>query len=210
MISCGPESRHPARCSTASILLGVSCAGGSIPAAIAAPATTKARTQSFHIEAQPLGSALKDFAAQAGIQLLFSEADAEGRATTGLDGAFSAAEALQRLLAGSGLVYEFPTADAAIVRRAGTSPGSTSARTSACISGGAGRFARTPPRAQAQRVTMCGSPLRMRPRPRNSPKSSSQAVPASTSARRKRPATPSQPSTRRGCACRARRASPNR
>lgn len=116
---------------TASILLGVSCAGGLIPAAIAAPATTKARTQSFHIEAQPLGSALKDFAAQAGIQLLFSEADAEGRATTGLDGAFSAAEALQRLLAGSGLVYEFPTADAAIVRRAGTSPASTSARTPA-------------------------------------------------------------------------------
>src|SRR5262245_31857248 len=89
---------------TASILLGVGCVGGQavIPSAIAAPAAADARAQTFHIDAQPLGSALREFAAQARIQLLFSESDAAGRETSGLNGAFSAAEALQRLLAGSG------------------------------------------------------------------------------------------------------------
>src|SRR5262245_55055088 len=114
---------------TVSILLGVGCVGAQAlsQSVIAAPAANT-RTQTFHIAAQPLGSALKEFASQAGIQLLFSEADAAGMRTSGLDGAFSAMEALQRLLAGSGLVFEFPKADAAIVRRAGNSPGSTSAR----------------------------------------------------------------------------------
>ncbi len=114
---------------TASILFGVGCVASPalIPSAIAAPAANQARTQTSHIEAQPLGAALKEFAAQAGIQLLFSESDAAGRQSASLEGAFSAAEALQRLLAGSGLVFEFPKADAAIIRRGGHSPASTSA-----------------------------------------------------------------------------------
>lgn len=99
-----------------SILLGVGCVACEV--ALSQPATpaNEARTLVFRIEAQPLGAALKALAAQAGIQLLFSEEDVAGMRTQGLQGSFSTDQALERLLAGSGLMYEFPTSDSVVVR----------------------------------------------------------------------------------------------
>jgi len=112
----GRAKRHVAL--TTSVLLGL---GGLSTGAVLAQTSTAARgpTRTYHIGAQALGSALQEFASQAGLQLMFSESDVAGMQTSGLQGNFSADQALQRLLAGSGLVFEFPKPDAVIVRRPG-------------------------------------------------------------------------------------------
>ncbi|MDX9737862.1 MAG: TonB-dependent siderophore receptor [Azonexus sp.] len=57
----------------------------------------------FTISAQPLDSALTTFARQAGIQILFNPEETRGLSAPALDGDFSSAEGLQKLLSGSGL-----------------------------------------------------------------------------------------------------------
>ncbi len=72
------------------------------------PATSQ--TVAFHIERQPLDRALKTFADQAGLQLLFHVEGVsipKGLQSPPLSGAFTPDEALQRLLASSGLRYQF-------------------------------------------------------------------------------------------------------
>jgi outer membrane receptor protein involved in Fe transport len=98
-------------------------------AALAQPAAPVSDTQArtYHIAAQALGTALQEFAAQAGVQMLFSQSDVAGMKTDGLQGTFSRDQALQRLLAGSGLAVEYPTHDSVIIRRPGNSPDSSSA-----------------------------------------------------------------------------------
>jgi hypothetical protein len=88
------------------------------------PGTTSGPARAYHIGAQALGSALQEFASQAGLQLMFSEGDVAGMQTPGLQGSFSPGQALQHLLAGTGLVFEFPKPDAVIVRRPGNGPDS--------------------------------------------------------------------------------------
>ncbi|MBV8804779.1 MAG: TonB-dependent receptor, partial [Sinobacteraceae bacterium] len=101
------------------VLLSLGCLASS--AVWAQTAASGAKTQTYHIGAQALSTALQQFAAQSGVQLLFSESDVAGMKTAGLQGSFTKDQALQRLLAGSGLVFEFPKADAVIIRRP-TSP----------------------------------------------------------------------------------------
>jgi outer membrane receptor protein involved in Fe transport len=88
----------------------------------------ESQTKTYTVRAQALGVALQEFAAQAGVQLLFSESDVAGMQTSGLQGAFTRNQALARLLSGSGLVFEFLKPDAVIVRRPENSSGSDSAR----------------------------------------------------------------------------------
>lgn len=111
-----------------SILLSLACSSGQ--PALSQPAAVQARAQAFHIEAQSLGTALREFAAQAGVQLLFSESDVAGMTSQDLDGSFSPDQALARLLAGSGLTFEFPTPEAVVVRRPDDAS-ATGSRTSA-------------------------------------------------------------------------------
>src|SRR5882757_1645783 len=118
-----------------SILLGLGCAAGGTAIGQAGSAASDSQTQTYHIGAQNLGSALQEFAAQAGLQLLFSESDVAGMRTSGLQGSFTKDQALERLLAGSGLAFEFPKPDAVIIHRPGNSPDSTSARAAAAASG---------------------------------------------------------------------------
>ena len=102
---------------TVATILGVGqLAGPSALAEAAAPAS-QPQPRAYHIAPQSLGSALQEFAAQAGLQLLFSESDVAGLRTEGLAGSFSTDEGLTRLLVGSGLVFEYPKPDAVIVRR---------------------------------------------------------------------------------------------
>lgn len=68
--------------------------------------------RSFSIAAGSLADALNDFAEQGGVQLIYSAALVEGRSSPGLSGSFGAAEALSRLLAGSGLTFRQTGANA--------------------------------------------------------------------------------------------------
>lgn len=111
----GRVKRHVAL--TTSVLLGLGCLACETVLSQSATSASGVHTRTYHIGAQALGAALQEFAAQAGIQLLFSESDVAGMKTIGLQGDFSTDQALQRLLAGSGLVFEYPKPDAVIIRR---------------------------------------------------------------------------------------------
>jgi outer membrane receptor protein involved in Fe transport len=107
-----------------SVLLGLGCAGvvALLPGSTLA---AEAEAKTYRISPQALGTALQEFAAQAGVQLLFSESDVAGLKTPGLQGSFSREQAVQKLLAGSDLVFEFPKPDTLVIRRSGPSDGQT-------------------------------------------------------------------------------------
>ncbi len=65
------------------------------------------------IAPKDLPAALDELAAQADLQMLFDRANVRDKRTPGLKGTYSRREAVERLLAGSGLVYTF-TADNAV------------------------------------------------------------------------------------------------
>ena len=113
-----PQWRRAALATSVLLSLG---SLGTTPAWSQSATARDAGARTYHIRAQALGAALQELAAQAGLQLLFSETDVAGLKVAGLDGAFSTEQALARLLAGSGLTFESPKADVVIVRRAGGS-----------------------------------------------------------------------------------------
>lgn len=78
----------------------------------------RADSYTFSIPAQPLAQALTNFANQAGIDsLIYAQRDLEGVYSTELQGSFSVAEALKRLLENTGLSYrQLPGGAFAIVR----------------------------------------------------------------------------------------------
>jgi hemoglobin/transferrin/lactoferrin receptor protein len=65
----------------------------------------EARVVSYDIPAQSLTTALTAFARASGLRLAYPAALTEGRATAGVSGTLSSAEALAGLLAGTGLTY---------------------------------------------------------------------------------------------------------
>lgn len=86
------------------VLLGWALVGG--PAAHAAdapPAQAVQSVQTYQIAPGPLGRALAQVAATAGVSLSFDPAFTDGRQNPALMGSYTPREALQRLLAGSGL-----------------------------------------------------------------------------------------------------------
>ena len=89
--------------------------------ALAANAPVRAQTEihAFNIEAQDAADALEEFSAQSHQQLLFDYEAVQGIETPLLRGEWAVAEALDRLLAGSGLSYEIVNdRTISIVRRA--------------------------------------------------------------------------------------------
>lgn len=102
------------------------CASVAFVAATAAPSGAAAAQmgqapRSFSIEAQALGSALKIFARQSGLQILFSGEDVSGKAAPSLKGNYAASAALARLLANSGLQAITVASDVIVLKRAGKS-----------------------------------------------------------------------------------------
>lgn len=83
------------------------------PAPVSAQAI--APTRQYEIAAQPLATALAEFAAMSGINLLYRPGLAEGRRSSAIKGNYSAPLALQKLLQGTGLQARFTSADAAIL-----------------------------------------------------------------------------------------------
>jgi iron complex outermembrane receptor protein len=74
------------------------------------------KAQSYNIPAQPLHSALQKLADQAGVAVFFSENQVNGKTSPALIGQYNAREALQKLLAGSGLTYTFTTEDSVSIK----------------------------------------------------------------------------------------------
>jgi outer membrane receptor protein involved in Fe transport len=95
----------------------------------------------FHIQAQSVSSALRTFANQAELQLIFSEQDVRNLSSPGVNGRLSPQSALDSLLNGTDLRYEFTANNVVVVRRA---PAAAVARTPTAPSPGpASRSART-------------------------------------------------------------------
>ncbi|MBV7417861.1 TonB-dependent siderophore receptor [Comamonas sp. CMM03] len=94
---------HPVAHAVRLVLLGCALAAGAAHAADPVPATTPMAAQSYQIPAGPLGRALAEVAAAAGVALSFDPALTQGLSSPGVAGSFTPQAALQRLLAGSGL-----------------------------------------------------------------------------------------------------------
>ncbi len=84
--------------------------------ALAGSSTTFAGVQKFNVESQPLGSALKTLADQAGVQLIYSGKGVAEQMSVGLSGDYTLEDALQNLLAGSGLEYKFSSDNFLVVQ----------------------------------------------------------------------------------------------
>ena len=99
--------RRSLRRPAATVLAAAALAALSVPAAQAqadAPAST---ARSFAIPAQPLAQALNELARQANLQMGFAPALVAGKTSAAVSGEFTAQQALDRLLAGSGYTYRF-------------------------------------------------------------------------------------------------------
>lgn len=79
-----------------------------------------ARTASFAIPAQSMSGALTDFGKQSGLQIVADPAAVAGRASSGVSGTMTAEEALQRLLAGTGIPYRFTSLNSVAVGTTGS------------------------------------------------------------------------------------------
>ncbi|MGH8613168.1 MAG: TonB-dependent siderophore receptor, partial [Gammaproteobacteria bacterium] len=71
----------------------------------------------FQIAPQPLDSALRAFSEVTGVQLSYPGELSAGRQGAGLSGSFTRAQALDKLLAGTGLGYRYVTEDAVTLTR---------------------------------------------------------------------------------------------
>ncbi|GEP58560.1 TonB-dependent receptor [Reyranella soli] len=90
----------------------------SAQAPIVEPAPLEAqagRTTTFDIPAQPLAQALTAFGQQAGLQIAVNAAAVSGKSSSAVAGAMTAEQALQRLLAGTGVSYRFTSPNAVTV-----------------------------------------------------------------------------------------------
>ncbi|WP_158628822.1 TonB-dependent receptor [Dyella choica] len=95
--------RHAMPC-LPSLLLGGVTVLSAPPLALAAP--SMAREQTYAVAAGALRNALDTFAAQGDIQLVYDPALVAGKSTRGVSGRLAPAEALQQLLAGTGLSWK--------------------------------------------------------------------------------------------------------
>lgn len=74
-----------------------------VAVALCIPAAAHAQVRSFNVAAQSASSGVREFAKQAGIQVIVAGSATEGRTTNAVKGEFNARTALGQLLSGSGL-----------------------------------------------------------------------------------------------------------
>jgi iron complex outermembrane receptor protein len=82
-----------------------------------ATAASEKTERQFNIESQPLYSALSRLAEQSGLQFVYTPDLVKGKASPGVAGRYTAAEALRRVLEGSGLGYRFGGANTIVLER---------------------------------------------------------------------------------------------
>jgi outer membrane receptor for ferric coprogen and ferric-rhodotorulic acid len=106
-----------------------------VPAFAAGAAGDERATYRFQIERQPLDAALREFARQSGVQLIYFSQLTEGLPAPGLEGRYTLTDALGALLAGSNLTFHVvnpntveikPAVDAGVAGRAVAPPVSRS------------------------------------------------------------------------------------
>ncbi len=109
---------------SAAIYLATALAAVTIPAhaQTASGGGPTSQVVSFNIRSQDLGSALTAFADRAGLRLLFQSGFVSGQRSPALSGSFTREQALNQLLAGTGLIYRFTSANTVTV----TGPAATS------------------------------------------------------------------------------------
>jgi iron complex outermembrane recepter protein len=95
----------------ATLILGCAIATHSVPAA------AHARVFHFEIPQQSVSEALQTYAEICGQEVIFTEAVVAGSGTTSLVGDYTAADALQHLLAGTTLIAERSASGALMIRR---------------------------------------------------------------------------------------------
>lgn len=108
----------------ARLLVGTALGAGVLTAATpmsVAHAQSATRAQSINLPAQPLGQSLKQLAAQTGLQIAFGTAEIGGASAPAVSGNLSPEQALQSLLAGSGLNYRFTGPNTVSVQSAAAS-----------------------------------------------------------------------------------------
>jgi len=91
-------------------LIGALCA-------MAVCSIAQAQTQEMNIPAGELPAGLKQYAAQTGVQLLYSADDVKGKTTAGVRGSHTSEQALAILLAGSGLEVRRDGGNAVVIFR---------------------------------------------------------------------------------------------
>src|SRR5262249_27046524 len=105
----------------AAVLLGMAllaCIAAAAPARADGPFLAQARqTVTLDIPAQPLAQALTAFGRQAGLQGAGAAALGAGRSTAGVSGAMTREDGLSRLLAGTGLTWQFTGASTVTLER---------------------------------------------------------------------------------------------
>src|SRR5258708_6730703 len=79
---------------------------------------------SFDVPAQSLESALRQVAAEQNLQILFAPEDVRGISTRGVKGQYTAREAVQKLLEGTGLTFTFNDRNVVAIKPAARSPAS--------------------------------------------------------------------------------------
>lgn len=76
------------------------------------------QTQDFAIAAQPLGSVLDRFSEQTGIAFAYTSSELEGIQSPGVSGRLAPRQALEQLLAGTGISYRFTGGDTVALSKA--------------------------------------------------------------------------------------------
>lgn len=104
-------------------VLAASSAIGLISSLDAAVAQPAANAVAYNIPAQPLTAALTAVAQRSGLRLAYSAALSAGRFAPALQGSFTPVQAIERLLAGTGLTYRFTNANTVTIE----GPGATTA-----------------------------------------------------------------------------------
>ncbi|WP_419712821.1 TonB-dependent siderophore receptor [Pseudomonas sp. NFX224] len=109
--------RHAVRAALFSTALGV----GLVPSIGHAAEGSEASSQRFSIAAGPLSDVLNQFARQAGITLSMTPDQVQDHQSPGLQGEYSADQALSHLLSGSGLMAVSPDGSSYVLRPASNS-----------------------------------------------------------------------------------------
>jgi len=110
-----PFKRQPLARAILAATLFASLPVTALQAAESTTSEVAAQRFDFHIAAQPLADALDQFSAQSGYQVIYQNEQVGGLASPGVQGRFSADQAIQRLVAGSGARLSQPNANSFVL-----------------------------------------------------------------------------------------------
>lgn len=112
-----PSATHAWACR--SLVLALACAGmASSHAQVPGASQATGASRSYQIPAGTLEDALNRFGRESGLLLSFTQAQVQGLRSAGLQGSYAPDEALQRLLAGTGLALQHTAGGAYILQAA--------------------------------------------------------------------------------------------